>query len=66
MRIQGALETNVQLAEAGKPGMRAFDNPAMLLPSRSFRSMPRPAIRGLMLGLRRCCRQCAKPYPFFA
>nr|CUV29741.1 protein of unknown function [Ralstonia solanacearum] len=30
------------------------------------RSMPRPAIRGLMLGLRRCCRQCAKPYPFFA
>ncbi len=30
MRIKRALETNAQHAEAGKPGMRALDNPAML------------------------------------
>ncbi|BCM09320.1 hypothetical protein MAFF301069_35840 (plasmid) [Ralstonia pseudosolanacearum] len=30
MSIKRALETNAQLAEAGKPGMRALDNPAML------------------------------------
>ncbi len=29
MSIKRTLETNAQLAEAGKPGMRAFDNPAM-------------------------------------
>jgi len=30
MSIKRALETNTQFAEAGKPGMRAFDHPAML------------------------------------
>ncbi|CAH0443235.1 hypothetical protein LMG9673_03960 [Ralstonia pseudosolanacearum] len=29
MSIERTLETNAQLAEAGKPGMRALDNPAM-------------------------------------
>ncbi len=62
MSIKRALETNLQLAEAGKPGMRAFDNPAMLAES----SDATASDPGLMLRLRRCCRQCAKPYPFFA
>lgn len=30
MSIKRALEANAQLAEAGKPGMRELDNPAML------------------------------------
>ncbi len=30
MSIKRTLEANAQLAEAGKPGMRAFDHPAML------------------------------------
>lgn len=30
MSIKRALETNVQFVEAGKPGMRTLDNPAML------------------------------------
>lgn len=30
MSLKRALETNAQLAEASKPGMRALDNPAML------------------------------------
>ncbi len=30
MDIEATLETNTELAERGKPGMSAFNNPAML------------------------------------